>query len=111
MLANALADADDYDFEVRIAEAVFNGERSDDDTFTVFSRGLSRYAICGIDVTAEKASCHRLRLLFTATGKKDSVAVFSKLKHIPKYASGIKIIFADGETSRLNYCLGVKHGV
>ena len=111
MLANTLTDANDYDFEVRIAETVFNGERSDDDTFTVFTGGLPRYAIRGIDVTAEKASCHRLCLLFTATGKKDSVSVFSKLKHIPKYASGIKIIFADGEASGLNYCLGVKHGV
>ena len=111
MFSNTLTDTNNYDFEVRIAEAVFNGERSDDDTFTVFSRGLTCYAICGIDVTAEKASCHRLCLLFTATGKKDSVSVFPKLKHIPKYASGIKIIFADREASRLNYGLGVKHGV
>ena len=58
MLANTLTDTNNYDFEVRIAEAVFNGERGDDDAFTVFSRGLTRYAICGIDVTAEKASCH-----------------------------------------------------
>ena len=111
MLANTLADTDYYDFEVRIAETVFNGERGDDDTFTVFSRGLSRYAIRGIDVTTEKASRHRLCLLFTATGKKDSVSVFPELQHIPKYASGIKIIFADRKASRLNYCLGVKHGV
>ena len=111
MFANTLTDANNYDFEVRIAEAVFNGERSDDDTFTVFSRGLTRYAIRGIYVTAEKASRHRLCLLFTATGKKNSVSVFPELQHIPKYASCIKIIFADGEASRLNYCLGVKHGV
>ena len=97
--------------EVRIAEAVFYGEWCHNNTGIIIKIHISVKAECGIHIPINKALRDCSCLFLISASKQNLVAIFDKLAHITEYAYGIKIIFCDGQTPRLNEGLGVKHRI